>query len=269
MKKKSVVVLLCIVVWLLLGGGPAWESIDRGELKLVSPSFVALAAESQAQEKGVDFLQQEAGISAYVKVNQAIDLAKVRGAFKTAETVSDEYLIGEVSLPELPEDAHPHVYVNTAGWIVAYYSKDEPASKIMQWTGYGGGPIVRTTLEDAIRRVYDVLQLPYPGDAKYYSFKYPSASRIMLVTEILEGDRDFFYLKIPQGLRLFEASWSHYALFQGESVLWIDDSRITSRGYYEVGLTYGDLTSRLKMDFRHLVGIQGQRGEGMALVLVY
>ncbi len=226
---------------------------------------MAQAATAQAQEKGVNFLQQEAGISAYVKVGQAIDLAQVKGAFKTVETVSDDYIIGEVALRDLPEYVHPHVYVSKNGWIVAYYSKNEPASKIMHWVGYRGGAITTTTLQDAIRQVFSPIKIE---EIKYYNFKYPQATRIMMVTEILEDRTDSFNLEIPKGLQLFEASWAHYSSRQGySSQLWIDDVQLSS--FTGAGIQHGDLTGKLAIGFRHTIKLQGQNGDGVALVLIY
>jgi hypothetical protein len=233
---------------------------------------VALVAEAQAQEKGVNFLQQEAGISAYVKVEQAIDLAQVKGAFKSVETVSDEYIIGEVALADLLESAHPHVYVNKDGWIVAYYSKDEPVSKIVRWVG---GGIIWTTLEDAIRMIiYDVLKLPYKeGSAKYYDFKYPSANRIMMVIEVIDErqNQDVFHFTIPKRLRLFEAAWSYYFSRWGDSELWLDNMQVKFMEHHhnDPGVEYDDLTAKLRVDFRHTVTMKGKSGEGAAIVLIY
>lgn len=273
MQRRFVVLLLCVGVLLVLGGGLAGDRVDNGGLRLESPSFVALATEAQAQEKGVNFLQQEAGISAYVKVEQPIDISKARGAFKTTETASDEYVIGEIALPDLPDEAHPHVYVNKEGWIVAYYSNNEPASKIMQWIGYGGGPISRTTLEDAIRKVYDAIQLPYPQMVNYYNFKYPSASRMMLAAKInnLDDVTVAFYVTIPQGADLYEASWSLYNSGRDSGRLAIDEEWITPDVN---GFQYGDFTSRMKVQYRHTIKILNNqyytRGStSVALVLIY
>jgi len=273
MKKAAIVLPLCIGILLILSGGPVWERADDGGLRLESPALVAQAAEAQAQEKGVNFLQQEAGIAAYVNVGQAIDLDQVKSAFKTVETVSDQYIIGEVALPELPEEAHPHVYVNKDGWIVAYYTKDEPASKIMQWIGYRGGIINTTTLEDAIRKIHDSIQLPYPAEVKYYSFKHPGANRIMLITETLtyEGT-DSFYLTIPAGAQLYEASWTLYQTGDERGSIGLDDVWLGEiRGS---GILYGDLTIRMKKDFRHTVKVKqscyyGCSLTGVAIVLIY
>jgi len=270
--QKRLVALLVVGVWLFLSGGSAWERTDDGSIRLESPALVALAAEAQAREEGVNFLQQEAGISAYVNVGQEIDLARVRGAFKTVETVSDNYIIGEIALPDLPEEAHPHVYVNKDGWIVAYYSKEEPVSKVMQWIGYGGGAITTTTLEDAVRKIHDVLPLPYKS-VKYYDFEYPAANRIMIITETNNEPQvtDPFYLTVPPGARLYEASWSliHLGGSCGSDSR-LDGVRI---GYLDGnGILYEELTSRIKVGTRHeLTAWNECRNQftGVAMVLIY
>jgi hypothetical protein len=260
--QKRLVLLLAIAALLTLSGELTRDRTGDSGLQLERPSFLALASTAQAQEKGVNFLQQEAGISAYVKVGQTIDLAQVKGVFKTVETIGDQYIIGEVALPDLPEEAHPHVYVNKDGWIVAYYSKHEPASKITHWERATAG----TTLEQAIRRVFSPVRVE---EIKYYNFKYPQAQHIMLITEVLEADgRDTFYLKIPQGLQIFEASWLHYSSRQGyASQLWIDDVQINS--FSDKGARYGDLTGRLRIDFRHTIVVTAYKGDGVTIVLIY
>ena len=273
-KRLFTLLLIGIGIGLVLAVGPAWKLSDGGGILLGPPAFVVQAAEAQDQtqeEKGVNFLQQEAGISAYVNVGQTVDLAQAKEAFKTVETVSDEYLISEIALPNLPEEVHPHVYVNKDGWIVAYYTKDEPASKIMQWIDYRGGPITTTTLEDAIRIVLDALQLAYPSEVKYYDFKYPDANRITLITEMIDSGReDSFYLTIPSGLQVYEASWALVEWGGNSGYVYIDNINLGGGK----GLWYGDLTSRLKKDFRHTIKVTrncagGCDTAGVAVVLIY
>lgn len=219
---------------------------------------MAQAAQAQAQEKGVNFLQQEAGISAYVKVGQAIDPAQVKGAFKTVETISDEYIIGEVALPDLPESAHPHVYVNKDGWIVAYYSNNDPSSKMLQWRG--GGVITPNPLHEAILKIFAVRG----EEIKYYNFKYPDANWVMFITEAVEsGDEDYFHLTIPQGFRFLEASWSLHSPDGGGRIL-IDNRQIGSLN--RAGVVYGDLP--LRVGFRHTLSVRWN-SETAVIMLLY
>jgi len=277
MRFGFLIALIALLVVLALGsGGSIGDKLHSdGGLVLEQPSLAALAATTEREGKGVNFLEQEAGIAAYVKVDQEINLEQVRDAFKMIETVSDDYIIGEVALPELPEKAHPHVYVNKDGWIVAYYSKDEPASKIMQWIGYDGGPMTRTTLEDVIRKIYDILRLSYK-DVTYYHFQYPGANRIMLVTEFVKSSgesTDSFYLTIPRRCQLYEASWAHHFGGPRDAYTWsyfaIDGTRISYLG--KEGTSYGDLTNQLEINFRHTIKVtnSGYKGTIVTLILIY
>jgi hypothetical protein len=254
MKRTAIVLSLCVGILLVLGGGAFWESADRGGLLLESPALVAQAATAQAQEKGVNFLQQEAGISAYVNVGQEINLSQVRGAFKSVETVRDEYIIGEVALPDLPEFAHPHVYINKDGWIVAYYTKDEPASKMIYW----GRPLGTTTISQAIRQLFSSVK---DEDVKYYHFRHPQANKMMLIAE---GGQDSFFLTIPKGLRTNEVSWALVDQRNNGAELQLDNNRIAY--IYTIG--YGDLTSHLKADFRHTITVTWDN-DYLVLVLIY
>lgn len=265
------VLLLVVLAFIPL----LWDGTgDDSGIRLESPGFIALAAEAQTPEKGVNFLQQEAGISAYVKLDQAIDLKKIKGTFKTIETVSDQYIIGEMALPNLPDYVHPHVYVNKEGWIVAYYSNSEPASKIVQWIGYGGGEMPRTTLEDAIRQIFDILRrtaaIPFPS-VHYYDFEYPAANRIMVVTKLNSQNEvtKTFYLTIPQGVRLFEASWSLYTTTTYPGRVGMDGTWLTNVTNRTL---YGNITSKIKVQFRHSFQVYNNDNRGssyLAVILIY
>jgi len=128
MKKVSILGALTLLL-VSLSLAPATIS-EHDSLLLQAPSF-AISAYGQ-EDDGVDFLASEAGIAAYVDFGQEINIDEIRSAFKSEESVSDSYIIGEVALEGFPEEVHPHLYVNSDGWIVAYYSKHEPSSKIVQ-----------------------------------------------------------------------------------------------------------------------------------------
>ncbi|MFB6274102.1 MAG: hypothetical protein ABEL51_14525 [Salinibacter sp.] len=259
------------ILTMLLIGPTFFQKGQNHGIQLQAPPFSAVEAQAQEQNKGVNFLEQEAGIAAYAKGEEALDLQQVESAFKSVETASDSYIIGEVALSDLPEKVHPHVYVNQDGWVVAYYSKAEPASKMMQWIGYQGGKVQTTTLEDAIQKIYDSLQRPYPepGAVNYYDFEHPNANRIMLVTERVKGEsEDTLYLTVPDDARLYEASWG---LIAGDeaAALDLDDNQI---GRTEA-MSYSELTGKIKKGFRHKLRVRCHgRCEGAniaAIVLIY
>jgi len=264
----------------------------KGVISLMPPPFIGVAGAAEAAggggaaapRAGTTFLEEEAGISAYVNVGQVIDLEKAKTAFKSIETANESYIIGEIDLPGLPEDVDSHAYVHKDGWIVAYYSKYAPASKIMEWVGYDGGAITTTTLADAMHQICLAIEFPYTtikDDIKYYDFEYPNANRMMLITDMVTGEySDSFNLTIPLPLeyRLYEGSWSHYYWhtnpharysrleIDGDTFSTIDKNEGT---YYQ----YGKYTpEQLEVDIPHEISITQEISSittGVAVVLIY
>jgi hypothetical protein len=190
-------------------------------ISLEVPSFFSIASAggggggAVSTQEGTAFLEDEAGVSAYVNTSQSIDLNKAELCYRNIEYNCSDYIIGSVELPDLPEDEDVHVYVSADGWIVAYYLKDEPAGKIMQWIGYNGSEINTTKLEDAISKMCTCVEIPYQqikSDTNYYDFKYPDANRLMIIVDRMDVyGTDKFEFKIPGEYEVYNASWSHYA----------------------------------------------------------
>ncbi len=134
--------IVAVVAGLMFMPGPISSTapqIGGGQtLRLEAPPFIRTA---YAQENSTAFdlgayLDQEAGISAYYKSPDAITLSQVRGQFRTIETETADYIIGSVAVPNYPEENFDaHVYVHTTGWILAYYLRVDPVSKILDVRG--------------------------------------------------------------------------------------------------------------------------------------
>ena len=208
------------------------------------------------------FLEEEAGISAYVNVGSAIDINQTKGAYRTIEYSTDEYIVGSVELAGWPEYEDPHVYVSSDGWIVAYYLKEEPTSKIMQWLGYTGDQINTTKLEDAIDKMCTEIGIDYStikDNTKYYDFRYPDANRLMLIVDIMGSDgTDTFDFMIPSEDVLYNGSWSHYTFDSYGSNTKIDGVTINTLGecseYYLWAHGYYE-NSQLVPNISHTVSI--------------
>jgi hypothetical protein len=213
---QLVVMVAAVLAWGLLfaqvfGEPPA--STPEGSIGTV----IALAQPAAGQAGALSTSPaSEAGISAYVKVRQAIDLAKARTCFRGIQAEGDAYLIGTVELDGLPEEVWPHLYVNTDGWLLAYYSKYDPASKLMPWNDYEGGKVETTTLRDALLRfTTGLFSAAFSLDTvtpqlAYYDFRYPSATRFVLaVDSVKDAGQDSFRYAIPLSVEVFEASWAH------------------------------------------------------------
>ena len=164
----------------------------------------------------VDFPADEAGISAYVKAMDSVDLNDAKGAFASIERETSDYIIGTVALSLHTEEQYPHVYVSTDGWVVAYYPKNRPSSWILPWADYGGGEISSTTLSKAAGVVCDQIGGTTTG-IEYYDFRHENASKMMIIVESERGGTNFFKVTIPTSFATYAVDWSHYNIDHGDS----------------------------------------------------
>ncbi|MCL0095042.1 hypothetical protein M1O52_00610 [Dehalococcoidia bacterium] len=261
----ALVVLAVIVavapVFLPPGSGAGGGEIPRaaagisGLITLARPAFAAGTA-------GANFLEEEAGISAFTNVGREIDLVRARGAFRTIERETDEYIIGSVGVPGLGEANDVHVFVHRDGWVVAYYGRERPAAWIVDWRD-----LETTKLEAALMQVTTAAGVSI-GDVNYYDFRHPEAEKLMIII-----DHDSFNLKIPGAFTVFERSYSFRDGFYSD--IWRDDSSLTINGDTIVsrdewrGRVYATLTpAQLRPDVFHTVSTAG-RETSVAIVLVY
>lgn len=186
--------------------------LEEPRIDNVNTSFT-LVAPAFAQGIPADqFPMNEAGISAYVNANQGIDLGKARTLFKGVEADTGSYIVGTVELPGHTEEMWPHVYIDKSGWILAYYPKTEPTSRIMQWYGYQRDVIGTTTLRDTLIQICQKLAIGlsnFDADMHYYHFQHPEATKILIAVDTTSGS-DMFKFTVPSGITLYDTAWSHY-----------------------------------------------------------
>ena len=255
-KYVLIVAVLAILACMLNMGTD--KDAKEGAFILIPP-FTAEAAETNT------FPEDEAGISAYTNVGQNIDLDDVKSVYRTIEYECDEYIIGSVEISGYGETEDVHVYVSKDGWILAYYLKDDPAAKIIDWLDYSEGKI-STKLEKALAKVCDAVGLPLL-DVKYYDFRYPNANRLMIVADYIDCGEDTFRIKIPSDFAVYEASWS-FREIDPYCTNWlkIDEKELIKnpgcgKDYY------GKLSStQLEPDVFHIVSVGSGYG---GLVLIY
>ncbi len=159
--------------------------------------FYPNVRQPSAQES-MTFPENNAGISAYVKIDDGSPekLAEFLGANdgiieKIVEskpthiivTLEIEVEIESISGNTIRDSINPHLYLNTDGWMVSYFLKEEPSSKIMQWTNYNPGSLKTNILKEAIEKSVENMNASYSGGLKYYHFQYPKANRMTLVAE--------------------------------------------------------------------------------------
>ena len=196
------------------------------------PLVISLAPPAFAQLATLSFPMNEAGISAYVSLNATIDLAKARGLLSAVEDATDTYVIGTVALTGNSEDMWPHVYIGKDGWLLAYYPKTEPTSKLVQWYGYTRDAINTTTLRDTLISLARSLSLDISkmdAGLTYFHFQYPDATKLLIAVDTEAGSDEFRYT-VPSGVILYDAAWSHYSSATLRSNSSIDGTYICSRG---------------------------------------
>jgi hypothetical protein len=233
------------------------------------------------------FPVDEAGIAAYVKVDNInnVDINTVGNAFYSIVASGESYIIGTVKIENEVSPNYPHLYVGLDGWIVAYYLKNEEASRIMQWKNYAAGNITTNTLKDAIDSVCGKTGLTYSTDIKYYDFEFPDANKLTLVAERNSPSQNDFYVTVPG--TLYEASyqvlitgtWGNCG--GGSATQWIrlkiDENLVfekgvdglygyatpfSSYGYYDLSVFTAGIT-------HHVVFTGCSQNSGYATLLIY
>lgn len=233
-------------------------------LDLQRPLFLqsVQAAEGDNSQIGT-FLDSEAGISAYFQVDGPINLATVRSLYQTIEVENADYIIGSIPVPNYTaETEHAHVYIHKNGWVLAYYSKAEPTSKMLDLTIYESNRTITTKLRNVAATVAQAAGSSF-SDVTYYHFQYPNATKILVVAEINDGNGNDFKITLPSSFGYYERSW---ALRGGYHAGFALDSKTI--GFCEWGCagSYGIITAdQLLPDVSHVVAVSNYG----ALVLVY
>lgn len=177
-----------------------------GGISLVKPAFAQTA-------QILTFPAETAGICAYVNTGNSINFEKLEFSqiFERIEEKGQDYLIGVVKIEDLWTKAFPYVYVNSDGWIAAYYPVNVSSTMIMNWANYEGEAVPETTFHNAMSKVLSELGLG-PQEVGYYHFGYPEATKIFLgiksvVKPGFEEEEKFAYT-IPSDVKVYESSYS-------------------------------------------------------------
>ena len=205
-------ILVCsfLAIYLYVGNNCSSDVVtDEGETFLfVPPAF------AQSTSESMTFLEEEAGMSMYVNIGQSIDLSVAKNVYKTIEKETSNYIIGSFSLPNFPETEDVHCFIHTDGWIVIYYLKHEPISKIIDWTYYSDETgLTKTKLQVGLEKMGSNLGVTITN-AKYYNFNRPDADKWVVIIDVLADDafttaEDSFNFMIPGEIMVYEGSWSH------------------------------------------------------------
>lgn len=197
-------------------------------------------------------IQDEAGIAAYYKAPNALNLELIRPLFNSIELESADYILGSISVPDYAEHFDAHVYVRNDGWIMAYYLSSAPTSKMIDTKAQN---LDNSKLKTVMNNVVVTGGAPF-GAVTYYNFNYPNATHMLLVGELL----DEFTITIPSSYSYFELSCA------STSTVYIDGDSYFS--CYSPGYGAIPLTSFLP-DVIHRFDPAGISNNYGALVIIY
>jgi len=176
-------------------------------------SFVFAQAPLVAPEGALAFPVASAGISAYVRTDQKIVITDaLANAFYKIEDVSGNHILGIVEVETIVGKVYPHVYVDTEGWMVAFFLAAEPPALIMQWSGDLNTPnaAIKTTLEVALEQIAKAARIPLPP-VSFYDFNHPNANAMLILLRILPSPgKKSMYIKLPSNYTIYSVSYFHY-----------------------------------------------------------
>ncbi len=175
---------------------------------------------------------------------------------RTVETLTAEYVVGSVELEGYNDSHDVHVYVDAEGWIIAYYLADEKPSKIINWISYSeGNPISDTKLSVALTGICESMSV-LPSNIKYYDFRYPDATKLLIVADSEEGFRltETFMIKIPSGILPYSRTWSLYVVGNHSGSISIDGVELHNAP--ATSINEGDITlNQLSFDEYHEISL--------------
>jgi hypothetical protein len=203
---------------------------------------------------GTTFPVDDAGIAAYVKVSESIELATVVLVCSYIEEMTTTYFIGQVWNSD---ETITRLYVGADGWVIPYYLNTEEASRIVRWNMLSDyDPTIENvtamnTLEEVISRVCTNLEINYDSiksEIKYYDFEFPDATNMVISYDIAHGyTGNSFELLIPSDfVYVYESSWSFYLdyyaglFYDGVSTIWIGGpgADYIAFGFYDLSYDY-------------------------------
>lgn len=263
---KIKVLLLSITLVLLIAGlvsGINDNTANSGSKLTLTPPTFLISAQAASNNEIADRLDNEAGISAYYKTNDQINLDNAANAYRVIELRTADYIIGSVPVTGYEEHYDAHVYVHKDGWILAYYNKQNPIAKLVDIDHH---TISTTNLHTVVSVVASAAGVPFTS-VTYYDFRYPNATHILMVAEDNLNGLDFT-ISLPSSYGYYERGFAIDTAFK---YFYLDGVQLplTYSMNYPYYNSYGVITaSQLLPDVTHTVEI-GNNGIYGVLVVVY
>ena len=200
-------------------------------LTLEAPGFQA-AKITGVQAIGDAFPADEAGICAYAKVDQTVDIDATAPVFSEVIDVGDNFILGLIPVNNFGGTTHVKFYADTNGWLVAYLEKSEPVATIMQWLPADKNnpqisTIPRNVLTDALNDGGNAAGVGFLPQIKYYNFRFPEANHLVILVKTVstEGSKHM-QIELPTSYILYGASYYFYGIDAKQAELNVDGTLI-------------------------------------------
>lgn len=180
-----------------------------------------------------NFLEGTAGISAWFQFSDSVNLQSnlLRNKFRYIESESTTYLLGPVPVDgysDVLDDVK--VFVHSSGYVVAYYPRSEPTSKI-----FDNPTLQPTRLETVLAKIADAIgTVDY--QVNWYHWLYPQANRMLLVGRFRGNTGDSpFTINLSGSFEYFERSWIKIASSSGNGTLTMDGAILATGSGIQTG----------------------------------
>jgi len=195
---RWIIPTIAMALFLAVTGLLNWQNISHRNDKTSATEDNSISLVRPAFAQTGSFLDQEAGIAAYVKFQNQIHLESAKQAFKIIEQETSDFVVGTVGIPN--SHLAPHAFVSSNGWIVAYFLRDESVGNAWPY-GRGFKP-PDDVLAKALAKIGATVGAP-PPPISYFDFEYPGANRTSVIRA--PGTGGLFGVQIPNGFQVFEA----------------------------------------------------------------
>lgn len=109
------------------------------------------------------------------------------------------------------------------GWFLAYYLNADPIGKMINWAAFNEG--IPTKFEAVLATMAAAAGLPTPQTITYYDFRYPNATKMLLLYEDGANGNEF-RIKVPNSYFYYARSASSVVYYP----LLLDDKTVIQCG---------------------------------------
>lgn len=208
--KRRILVSIAVVA-AMLGAGAPWLLGNGDSPRQTSRSGQGIALAAPPLQQILAFPEDDAGFSAYLNVGALSQTFQDLEKFSSVCTGIPDAMSGNHLLCHITgiSPAQVNLYVDTAGWIVAFTDLNQMSTMAGVWTGDQSNPVFvspTAAFDEAIKRAVVARGGDYEAlkpDTGYFHFQKPAASEILVMVKMKGGE---YFFALPVSSTLFEVS---------------------------------------------------------------